>query len=129
MKKKRFTLIELLAVIIILAIIVVITTPIIVKKIEDAKYGSFKRSVEEVVRSLELEHAKNGYVSTSYSFPLKKGESIDSKGNFFNWEGKMTLSDTFKLTIFIKNENYCAMKNEEDEFISYDKENCNNLEA
>ena len=42
MKKKGFTLVELLAVIVILAIIALITTPLILNVIENAKKGNYK---------------------------------------------------------------------------------------
>ena len=42
MKKKGFTLVELLAVIVILGIIMSITTPIIIKVINDSKKETYK---------------------------------------------------------------------------------------
>ena len=53
MKKKGFTLIELLAVIVILAIIALIAVPIVINIINDAKYESQKRSIDNYASSIK----------------------------------------------------------------------------
>ncbi len=59
MKKKGFTLVELLAVIVILAIIAVIATPIILGVIEKAKIGAVKQSAYGYVDAVEKQIVYN----------------------------------------------------------------------
>ena len=53
MKRKAFTLIELLAVIIILAVVALITVPIVLKIIDNIKLNSIKSSTFGYVDSIE----------------------------------------------------------------------------
>ena len=53
MKKKGFTLMELLAVIVVLAIIALIATPIVLNLINNARVGAAEQSATEYVKSLE----------------------------------------------------------------------------
>jgi len=62
-EKKGFTLVELLAVIAILAVILIIAVPTILGVIEDAKERSFRLSVLNVFRTIELEYARTGKTS------------------------------------------------------------------
>ena len=57
MNNKGFTLIELLAVIVILAIIALIATPIVLGLIEDAREGASERSVEYILKNVELAYS------------------------------------------------------------------------
>lgn len=59
MKKKGFTLVELLAVIVILAIIAVIATPIILGVIEKSKKGAAKNSAQGYIEAVEKQQARN----------------------------------------------------------------------
>lgn len=59
MKKKGFTLVELLAVIVILAIIAVIATPIILGVIEKSKKGAAKNSAQGYIEAVEKQIAIN----------------------------------------------------------------------
>ena len=52
MKKKGFTLVEMLAVVAILGIIVLIATPIITKVMENSKMNAFKASVNTLLRTI-----------------------------------------------------------------------------
>ena len=67
MKKKGFTLVELLAVIVILAIIALIATPLILNVIENSKKGAFKTSVIGIMESAELYKVLNPNDSTADS--------------------------------------------------------------
>ena len=53
MKKKGFTLLELLAVIVVLAIIAIIVTPFVANAIKTAKKGAFKDSAYGMITSAE----------------------------------------------------------------------------
>ena len=52
-KKKAFTLIELIAVLVILAILALIVTPLVMNIIKKAKISADKRSIDAYGRSIE----------------------------------------------------------------------------
>jgi len=62
MKKKGFTLVELLAVIVILAIILIIAVPTVLGIIDDANKESFRNSVRGIFKAIELYTVKNDNV-------------------------------------------------------------------
>ena len=72
MKKKGFTLVELLAVIVILAIIALIATPMILNVIENAKKGASKSSALGYIEGIEKYIALNE-VTNKNSFNFEKG--------------------------------------------------------
>ena len=59
MKKKGFTLVELLAVIVVIGIIAIITIPIVLNNVTSAEKKSFKVSVNEVKRNVDRYLVKN----------------------------------------------------------------------
>ena len=59
MKKKGFTLVELLAVIVILAIIALIATPVILNVIEKSKKGAAKNSAQGYIEAVEKQQVRN----------------------------------------------------------------------
>ena len=67
MKKKAFTLIELIAVLVILAILALIVTPLVMSIIRKAKISADKRSVDAYGRSVELAIAN--YLLDNGDFP------------------------------------------------------------
>ena len=90
MKKKGFTLVELLAVIVILGIIMSIATPIIIKVINDSKKETYKLSMSGYVRAVEEQIAVNkakGKITKNGKYNIKNFEvgysgRIADKGNF-----------------------------------------------
>lgn len=54
MKKKGFTLVELLAVIVILAIILAIAVPSITKLIDNQRKSAFESSIKLIIKNLEV---------------------------------------------------------------------------
>ena len=90
MKKKGFTLVELLAIIVILGIIMSIATPIIIKIINDSKKETYKLSMSGYVRAVEEQIAVNkakGKITKNGNYNIKNFEvgysgRIADKGNF-----------------------------------------------
>ena len=66
-KKKGFTLIELIAVLVIMAIIALIVVPLVMNTIRKARISSDKRSIDAYGRSIEL--AISGYLLDTGKFP------------------------------------------------------------
>ena len=67
MKKKAFTLIELIAVLVILAILALIVTPLVMSIIKKARISADKRSIDAYGRSIEIAIA--GYLLDTGKFP------------------------------------------------------------
>ena len=68
MKKKAFTLIELLAVIIVLAIIALVAIPLVLNAIEESRQGAAKASATSYVRAIETKVASSLIENTSCNF-------------------------------------------------------------
>ena len=78
MKRKCFTLIELLAVIVVLAIIALIATPIVMNTIKNAKKGAAERTADNYIKQVETTIAEKKLENN----PLADGPyTIDSNGN------------------------------------------------
>ncbi len=84
MKKKGFTLVELLAVIAILAILVIIALPNVLKMFRDAKVNTFTSEVQNIMRS-----AESKYVSSSIG--NKEIKCFDSSTNVLNLDGRSNI--------------------------------------
>ena len=90
MKKKGFTLVELLAIIVILGIIMSIATPIIIKIINDSRKETYKLSMSGYVRAVEEQIAVNkakGKITKNGNYNIKNFEvgysgRIADKGSF-----------------------------------------------
>lgn len=75
MKKKGFTLIELIAVLVIMAIIALIVTPLVMSIIRKASAAADRRSVDAYGRSIEI--AMAGYLLDTTEFPADFSEIAD----------------------------------------------------
>lgn len=63
MKKRGFTLIELMAVIIILAAVALIVSPLVMDLIKEQKQKTFKESVNGIFRAIKIDAADDGYAT------------------------------------------------------------------
>ena len=112
MKRKGFTLVELLAVIIILAIIALITTVVVINIVETVKIRKYK------VEEKSLEKAAELYYTNSQIFPfqdeislntlVEKGfiNSVKDTGNGSTCEGKVIKDNNGELKGCLKCSNY-----------------------
>ena len=100
MKKKGFTLVELLAVIAILAILVIIALPNVMGMFNNAKKSSFETEIKEIIKGAQqqwmMDSVKgNAAPSTTYSSASNKLTSVDVRSNLtysitLNGVGKIT---------------------------------------
>ena len=85
MKKKGFTLVELLAVIVILAIIALIATPMILNVIENAKKGASKSSalgyIDAIEKSILEEELKGNIIDKNKVYDVSDLTFINIKGD------------------------------------------------
>lgn len=75
MKKKGFTLIELIAVLVIMAIIALIVTPLVMSIIRKASAAADRRSVDAYGRSIEIAMAT--YLLDNGDLPANFSEIVD----------------------------------------------------
>jgi len=110
MKKKGFTLVELLAVIIILAVIALIATPIVLDVVESSRKSAFESSTYGIVDTIKLKTAENmlaGLPKTkTYTFPTEELEmgGEQPKG------GSAQVDSSGRIAIAIHNGDLCAIK-------------------
>ena len=128
MKNKGFTLIELLAVIIILGIIGMIAVPIVISYIEDAKDGSLKASVRNIIRVAETTYTKklgNNYGAT----PTITFEELEYQGQEIAPENvRLSFNEDGLAIIAVYEQSRCIYKNPTDQDVILDqtlsKEEC-----
>lgn len=105
MKKRGFTLIELMAVIIILAAIALIISPLVVDLINEQKQKTFRESVNGIFRSIKIEAADSGYATPRvYSYHdgrltliSAEGEELDTPV-LVKTEGKIATDHAYEMT-------------------------------
>jgi len=127
MKKKGFTLVELLAVIIILAVIAIIAIPIVLNVVESSRKSAFESSVYGVIETIGLEVADK----------MIKGESLISEYNFpteeLEFQGEQPTGGIAKtdrkgkVSIAVHNGKWCAIKGYDEgtlTVIEYEERTC-----
>lgn len=127
MKKKGFTLVELLAVIVILAIIAVISVPVILGVIDNSKKGAFKNSFYGIIDSAELYLAKNQQQTILNQAKSENGINI----NVLDYKSKSDYAGSFKINesgdielINFTDTSYCASGTRKNVIV---KKNCSEL--
>lgn len=91
MKKKGFTLVELLAVIAILAILVIIALPNVLQLFNEAKQNTFITEVRTVYKTAQQKFVTNGGAAATFT--------TDNGGTTLDLDGKsLTYSITFDST-------------------------------
>ena len=81
MKKKGFTLVELLAVIVILAVIAVIATPAVLNIIEDSKKSAAEASARSIVGAAKTHYMQN-------IMDNKPNSNVDLSTNTLKYDGE-----------------------------------------
>ena len=127
MKKKGFTLVELLAVIVILAIIALIAVPTVINIIGSAQKHAFKDSVYGVIKAGELYYQSSDQGVAKQEIVLEfpnDTEILGIKGTVPN--GIMGIDASGQIAVGLMNEKYCVTKeyNEKDITITDDIKNC-----
>ena len=113
MKKKGFTLVELLAVIAILAILVIVAMPNVLGMFNQAKVSSFTTEVQKLMdaatttftKDALLNSGKTVYYSSESNATLGTKE-LDMSGNEKNYFIEMDRNGNFKRVV-VYDSNYC----------------------
>ena len=97
MKKKGFTLVELLAVIAILAILVIMALPAVLRMFNNARRDSFTNEVNTIIRTARQQYLLSDGTQTTWSNASGSTSTLDLTGNSqlkyyvqMNNEGKIT---------------------------------------
>ena len=93
MKRRGFTLVELLAVIIILAIIALVATPIIMNLIENSKKGAASRSAENYIKKIEADIERIVPLTEDEEGKKSASITIDGKEYTDKEEGAIALKE------------------------------------
>ena len=125
MKKKGFTLVELLATIVVLSVIALIAITIVINVIEKAKKSALVSSVNGLVESANMYYANQsikGEQMTETIFDFANGEQTSTsklsyKGKVYN--GKLILHANGEVAVCIDDREHYAYKNKDtDEVVS-----------
>ena len=125
MKKKGFTLVELLATIVVLSVIALIAVPIVINVIEKAKKSALVSSVNGLVESANMYYTNEiikGDISDNVIFDFEKGiqtsdNKLSYKGKVYN--GKLILtSDSDVITCIDDGKYYAYKEKNSDEIVS-----------
>ena len=114
MKKRGFTLVELLAVIAILAILVIMALPAVLRMFRQARIDSFTNEVNTIIRTTRQQYLLDGGVPTTYTNASGSSSKLNLTGNSelkyivkINGEGKVT-------KVQVTNGSYCYNKSSSD---------------
>ena len=119
MKKKGFTLVELVAVILVLGVILLITVPLVTNLITNSQKSAYKETAMGVIRAFENEVAENKYekLPVIYEVNGNKISKLNSTvENEIDYDGKLESTGHIYMNghestaIFIQNDKYCAIK-------------------
>ena len=115
MRRKAFTLVELLAVIVILAIIAVITVPMVSKVINNSRANTFKISLEQLLKVAQNDYQSNARIgeikyilseNTLTCSNCSEGQlALKYSGDLKEAAGYLTINDTV-ITMDISNNRY-----------------------
>ena len=129
MKKKGFTLVELLAVIVILAVIALIATPTILGVIDKAKRSSLQDSGYGLVEAANLYYAQYSNGKT-VRFDIEDNQIITETENTLNYKGSIKngtvlINNKGEVTVCINDGKHAAYKNYKDsKVIVVDSKTC-----
>ena len=122
MKKKGFSLIELLAVIVILAVLALITIPIISNVIKSAKKQAFKLSVQQVSDNIFFHYNKDWLLEGMnedkiFDFDTRENLGLLTVQGQLPTSGSISINPRGKISINVNNGVYCAVKTIEQDII------------
>ncbi len=123
MKKKGFTIVELLTVVVILGIILAIVIPKVFNLTGISRRGSFTTNVTEAMNVAKMHYQETftGNVGSNITYNFNEGGVISVSGNALsltegdlNLTGYVKVNDKGELKISLSDNTYCAVKNFKD---------------
>ena len=123
MKKKGFTLVELLAVIVVLAIIALIAVPVVINIIKSAQRGAFKSSAYGILESAKIYYLSGKVQSKDVLSRIDVVQKDENDKYILEYNGEKPESGVIvfdsngKSALAIKKGTFCASKNYNEEEI------------
>lgn len=118
MKKKGFTVLELLAVVIIIGMIAMISVPIVLTSLNSGKKNVFSDSVDGIIRAVELDNAKKDFKENTYQVENGSVINQNTKEKLTVEGGKeetgiISISEDGTIVYAIHNGTWCAVKTDQ----------------
>ena len=114
MKKRGFTLIELIAVIFLIGLIALIITPSVLNIVENSRKKAFLADVRSILSMAEANNVRTNYEKLTYT--VTDNKIYDEDGNELDSGGSNPLNGTIKFdvngksSLAIYNNKWCATK-------------------
>ena len=108
MKKKGFTLVELLAVIAILAILVIIALPNVLKMFNDSKKNSFLTEAKTLAKDVSSKYITESMKGNKLTTISNKQNSLDLSGRNIEYEFKLDSNGKIK-SMIVSDGTYCVV--------------------
>ena len=108
MKKKGFTLVELLAVIAILAILVIIALPNVLKMYNNAKKNSFLTEAKTLAKDVSSKYITESMKGNKLTTISNKQNSLDLSGRNIEYEFKLDSNGKIK-SMIVSDGTYCVV--------------------
>lgn len=138
MKKKGFTIIELMSIIVILGIIILIAVPVYHGIIGTIRKGTFSKGISGLLKSADIYYADNygGKIDTGNTeFNCHNNKCVSNDGEELDYDGdlghgKVTIDEDGNVSLEITDDKYCAYKYANNEKIYVIDGNCdeNNID-
>jgi prepilin-type N-terminal cleavage/methylation domain-containing protein len=127
MKKKGFTLVELLAVITLIGILGLITVPVINNTIKNSRKKAFKETLNAIVESAKIYNADTDYLVITADngiYVLDKNLKYENKSEIL--DGQLYYESGSYYFDYVYSKYYCAWGNIEDiEIYDISSDECN----
>ncbi len=118
MKRKGFTLVELLAVIVVLGVIAMISVPVVLNLINESRKNSFKSSVNGMIKSVEMYYTKSA--GTEVTLDLGNTEILNQL-DFTGTKptaGFVYINEDGIISIVMYNNQYCGYRKSGEESVT-----------
>ena len=112
MKKKGFTLVELLAVIAILAILVIIALPNVLKMYNDSKKNAFMTEAQNLAKEVSSKYISESMKGNKVSVISNKQNPLDMTGRELEYSFELDSQGKIK-SMWVSNGTYCISTNKD----------------
>lgn len=121
MKKKGFTLVELIAIIVIMSIIALIAVPIIGNIITKSRKSIFESNINQIINAAVNKYAEEGFFEASYKIP----EDKDIAKKLDNYRGKIYVTADEQIALVVDDGNFCGEKMFDSDLVIKNSGECN----